>query len=96
MEVLGWGGYAWSAVLRLVGCTAKKMPLDTAYGRKTFSSRATALMDIPAVSMPIATSVALCCVIKLNILEWPFIVASLRHTCAIIMLSYQHLEMPHL
>ncbi len=29
------------------------------------------------------------------ILEWPFIVASLRHTCAIIMLSNQHLDMPH-
>ncbi len=43
-----------------------------------------------------ATSVALCCVIKLHILEWPFIVASLRHTCAIIMLSNQHLDMPHL
>ncbi|KAL0188534.1 hypothetical protein M9458_015633, partial [Cirrhinus mrigala] len=28
--------------------------------------------------------------------EWPFIVASLRHTCAIIMLSNQHLDMPHL
>ncbi len=26
-----------------------------------------------------------------HILEWPFIVASLRHTCAIIMLSNQHL-----
>ncbi len=32
----------------------------------------------------------------LHILEWPFIVASLRHTCAIIMLSNQHLDMPHL
>jgi len=29
-------------------------------------------------------------------LEWPFIVASLRHTCAIIMLSNQHHDMPHL
>ncbi len=38
----------------------------------------------------------LCCVIKLHILEWPFIVSSLRHTCAIIMLSNQHLDMPHL
>ncbi len=28
--------------------------------------------------------------------EWPFIVASLRHTCAIIMLSNQHLDIPHL
>ncbi len=44
----------------------------------------------------LATSVALCCVIKLNILEWAFIVASLRHTCAIIILSNQYLDMPHL
>ncbi len=34
--------------------------------------------------------------VKLHILEWPFIVASLRHTCAIIILSNQHLDMPHL
>ncbi len=34
--------------------------------------------------------------VKLHILEWPFLVASLRHTCAIIMLSNQHLDMPHL
>ncbi len=34
--------------------------------------------------------------VKLHILEWPFIVASLRHTCAIIMLSNQHLDIPHL
>ncbi len=34
--------------------------------------------------------------VKLHILEWPFIVVSLRHTCAIIMLSNQHLDMPHL
>ncbi len=32
--------------------------------------------------------------IKLQILEWPFIVASLRHTCTIIMLSNQHLDIP--
>ncbi len=70
----------------------------------TLNSRATALVDITAVNMPIvaqsklATSVALCCVIKLHILEWfrSSIVASLRHTCAIIMLSNQHLDMPHL
>ncbi len=34
--------------------------------------------------------------LQLLILEWPFIVASLRHTCAITMLSNQHLDMPHL
>ncbi len=44
----------------------------------------------------LATSVALCCVIKLHILDCPFIVVSLRHSCAIIMLSNQHLDMPHL
>ncbi len=32
----------------------------------------------------------------LHILEWPFNMASLRHTCAIIMLSNQHLDMLHL
>ncbi len=31
--------------------------------------------------------------VKLHISEWPFIVASLRHTCAIIMLSNQHLDL---
>ncbi len=35
-------------------------------------------------------------VVKLHILEWPFIVASLRHTSAIIMLSNQYLDMPNL
>ncbi len=34
--------------------------------------------------------------VKLHILECPFSVASLRHTCAIIMASDQHLDMPHL
>ncbi len=43
----------------------------------------------------LATSVALL-VIKLQILEWPFIVSSPRHTCAIMMLFNQHLDMPHL
>ncbi len=64
----------------------------------TFNSRVTALVDIPAVSMPIARSLKTCdiCGIKLHILEWPFIVASLRHTCAIIMLSNHYLDMPHL
>ncbi len=59
----------------------------------TFNSQ-----DIPAVSMPFACSLKIlwhCAVIKLHILEWSFIVASL-HTCAINMPSNQHLDMPHL
>ncbi len=34
--------------------------------------------------------------VNFYILECPLIVPSLRHTCAIIMLSNQHLDMPHL
>ena len=47
-------------------------------GKLTLNSLATALVDVPAVSMSIAqflkTSVALYYVTKLQILEWPFIV----------------------
>jgi hypothetical protein len=64
----------------------------------TFNSLATALVDIPAASMPIArsekTSVALCCLTKLHIVE--FIVPSTRCTCVMIMLFNQLLDMPHL
>ena len=38
---------------------------------------------------------ALCCVTKLHILEWPFIVPSTRCTCVMIMLFNQLLDMPH-
>ena len=38
------------------------------------------------------TSVALCCVTKLHIIKWPFIVLSTRCTCVMIMLFYQLLD----
>lgn len=39
------------------------------------------------------TSVALCSVIKPLLSEWPFIRTSPRHTCVIILLFNQHLDM---
>jgi hypothetical protein len=71
--------------------------VEEAYGR-TLNSLSTALLDIPAVTMPIAHSlktVALCCVTKLHILEWPFIVPSTRCTCVMTMLFNQLLDMPY-
>ncbi len=86
----------------MVGCTTKFSEMPLAYGREINikftgnSSGGHSCMSACQLHAPskLATSVALCCVIKLHILVWPFIVASLRHTCAIIMLYY--LDMPHL
>ncbi len=80
--------------MRPGGCTAKfsETPLEMAYGREINIK----FMGISSGGH--SSSQHANCTIPQNyhILEWPFIVGSLRHTCAIIMLSNQHLDMPHL
>ncbi len=102
VEVLGWCGYTWSVVVRPVVCTAKfsETPLETTYSREM------SIQFRGNSSCGHSCSLHANCTLPQNlrhlwhcavhILEWPFIVASLRHTCAIIMLSNQHLDMLHL
>ncbi len=92
VEVLGSCGYTWSAIvwqLDVLPNSLKRLWRWLMAEKLTFNSRSTALVDILAVSMPIARSLKMCdiCGIVLCDKTANFIVASLRHTCAIIMLS---------
>jgi hypothetical protein len=65
----------------------------------TLNSLATALVDMPAVSMTIARFLNLTAVAllgQLHVLEWPFIVPRIRCTCVMIVLFNQPFAMPHL
>ncbi len=101
VEVLGWCGYTWSAVVR--PNSLKRLWRRLMVEKWTSNSWATALVDIAAVRMPIARSFKTCniCGIVLCDKTAHFRVAfycgqPIRHTCATIMLSNQHLDMPHL
>ena len=74
MEVLGWRGYTWSAVVSLVGRTVKfaKMTLEAAYGREMNIKFSGNSSSGPSYSqhakdpLELETSVALCCLTKLH------------------------------
>ena len=95
-------GLAWLHVFCVFEAKFSKTMLELAYGRKmniTFSGNSSSEHSCSQHSnctLPQnLTSVILCCVTKLHILEWPFIVPSTRGTCVMIMLFNQLLDMPH-
>jgi hypothetical protein len=87
VEVLGWRGYKWFAVVRPVGRTAKfsKMTLGVAYGREiniTLSGNSSGVhscSDDANYTLPKKCD-------KAAHFRGPFIVPSTRCTCVMIML----------
>ena len=92
VEVLGWRGYKWSAVGRLVGRGAEfsKTTLEVAYGREMnieFSGNSASGHSCSQhANWPLT---------NLHILELPFLVPSTTCTCVMIMLFNQLIDMPH-
>lgn len=105
VEVLGWRGYTWSAVVRPIGWTAEFLEtiLETAYGSEMNiqftgnSSGSHSCSQHANCTLPQNLQHPWRCVDKLHILlGWPFIVPSQRHACDTMILFNRNLDMPHL
>lgn len=60
---------------------------------------ATALVNIPAVSMPMARCIRTCDIggtVLCDQTEWLLIMTNTRHTCVVMMLFNQRHDVPHL
>ena len=93
LEVLGWSGCTCSVVVRPDGCTGG---MDIQFSCNSFGGESCSQHTNCTLPQKLETSMALYCVTKLHILEWPFIVPSTRCTCVLIMLFNHLLDMPHL
>ena len=96
-----WRGYTLWCQLDILPKPLKWRWRQFMVEKWTLNSLATALVDIPAVSMTIAHSVNTWdlwhCVVWQNCTKkWPFIVPSTRCTCVMIMMFNHLLDMPHL
>lgn len=83
MELIGWHSYMWSAILAY-----RILTYDNEINLKfTCSIFGGNYYDQYANCTPpqnSQTAVILCCLIKVHILRWPFIVSNTRHTCCLI------------
>ncbi len=102
VEVLGWCGLRLWGRLDVLPNYLKRLWRWLMVEKWLLNSWATALVDIPAVSMPIARSLKICniCGIvlcdKTEHFRVAFYCGQPKYTCAIIILSNQYLDMPHL
>ncbi len=99
VEVLGWCGHTWWGRLNVLPNPRKRhwrLLMVVKWTRQQLYwafLQSACQLDAPSKLM---TTMGLCCVIKLHILEWPFIVTHTWHTCVLIIQSNQHPDMPHL
>lgn len=85
VEVPGWHVHTQSVVVRSIGRTAKlsERIFETVYGNEMNIQFMGNCSDGHS-SCRLADCTALCCAIKLHILDWPFVVTRPKHTCEVL------------